>query len=89
MMATDDLLEQVKTGMLITGDFQDNMLRLYINEVLAFLESAGANPVLLNTQEAVGLITRGVIDLWNYGAGDAKLSDYFIQRAIQLIHTEI
>jgi len=29
-------------------------------------------------------VARGVADLWSYGAGGGKLSEYFMQRAIQL-----
>ena len=31
-----------------------------------------------------GLVSRGVSDLWSYGAGNGKLSEYFMQRVTQL-----
>ena len=33
---------------------------------------------------SIGVLTRGVADLWNYGSNDGKLSQYFIQRVSQL-----
>ena len=33
-----------------------------------------------------GIVTRGVSDLWNYGAGEGKFSEYFLQRATQLAY---
>lgn len=79
-----DILEKVKTGLGITGDFQDEILRGYIDEVRAFLLDAGVAPEVVDAEASAGAITRGVADLWNYGAGEAALSPYFMQRAAQL-----
>lgn len=74
------MLEKVKTALGITTDYQDGTLTEYINEVLSFLEAAGVP----ENKVTSGLVTRGVSDLWNYGAGEGKLSEYFFQRATQL-----
>lgn len=74
------MLEDVKTALGITGDYQDATIQLYINEVIEFLIAAGAKQENIT----VGIVARGVSDLWNYGAGDGKLSPYFMNRAIQL-----
>lgn len=78
------ILDDVKTGLGITGNYQDGALNLYINEVKAFLTDAGVKAETVDSPAAVGVITRGVADLWNYGAGEGALSEYFMQRAIQL-----
>lgn len=78
------MLEKVKIALGITGDFQDGTLQTYINEVNAFLVSAGMPRAKENTEETIGIVARGVADLWNYGAGEGKLSNYFLQRAAQL-----
>lgn len=83
-MTDAELLEKVKSGLGITGTYQDETLKIYIDEVEEYLLDAGVNPKILSSPAAVGVITRGVSDLWNYGAGDAKLSEYFMQRASQL-----
>ena len=74
------LLDDVKNALGVTGDYQDNTLNQYIAEVQSFLEDAGVS--LAN--QTSGVIARGVADLWNYGAGEGKLSQYFIMRASQL-----
>ena len=84
-MADTTILARVKTALNITGDFQDATLQLYINEVVAFLTDAGAPETFLSSDAATGIICRGVSDLWQYGAGQGKLSPYFYQRAIQAI----
>ena len=76
------MLEKVKIALGITGDYQDSLLTEYINEVKSFLEDAGVSSANITA----GIVARGVADLWNYGAGDGKLSEYFIQRATQLAY---
>lgn len=74
------VLEDVKNALGVTGDYQDDTLNQYITEVQEFLKDAGV-PLANQTS---GVIARGVADLWNYGAGEGKLSPYFIMRASQL-----
>lgn len=73
-------LEDVKKALGITGDYLDDTLNFYIEEVTDFARNAGVK----SEDISVGLVARGVSDLWNYGAGEGKLSDYFIQRCKQL-----
>lgn len=88
-MTDNELLVQVKKGLGITGTFQDDTLSVYIAEVKAFLTDAGVRPEVVNSSASVGVIMRGVSDLWNYGSGNATLSQYFIQRAIQLSYKTV
>lgn len=83
-MSSEELREKVKTMLLISGTYHDNMIDLYIGEVLDYAESAGVPAAVLKSEKIIGLAARGVSDLWNYGAGDGKLSEYFMQRCIQL-----
>ena len=73
-------LAEVKAALGITGDYQDNTIQMYFNEVVDFLVNAG----IKQSNITVGILARGISDLWNYGAGDGKLSQYFVQRASQL-----
>lgn len=77
---TNALLDSVKVSLGITGDYQDATISEYIDEVVAFLKDAGVTAANVTP----GIVARGVSDLWNYGAGEGKLSSYFIQRATQL-----
>lgn len=83
-MSGEELREKVKTMLLISGTFHDAMIDLYISEVIDYAKSAGVPAAVLNSEKIIGLAARGVSDLWNYGAGDGKLSEYFMQRCIQL-----
>ena len=73
-------LDDVKTALGITGDYQDATVQQWIRETVAFLKDAGVPESSITS----GIVARGVADLWNYGAGDGKLSSYFMMRASQL-----
>lgn len=73
-------LEGVKKATGLTGDFQDDTVQEWIDEVVDFLKDAGVKDANITD----GIVARGVLDLWNYGAGEGKLSEYFLQRAAQL-----
>ena len=81
-MADAIMLANVKNALGIQGDYQNDTLSEYINEVVAFLTDSGVTRGNITS----GIVARGVSDLWNYGAGDGKLSDYFMQRATQLAY---
>lgn len=83
-MTNAELLTKIKSGLGITGTYQDDTLQVYIDEVKSFMESAGVNQSVIESEAAVGCIIRGVADMWNYGSGSANLSPYFVQRLIQL-----
>ena len=80
------LLTEVKKSLNITGGFQDDALKIYIGEVLGFLSDAGVSGDVLASDAVVGVVARGVSDLWNYGAGGTSFSPYFMQRATQLAY---
>ena len=79
-MADTTMLEKVKKALGIEGDYQNDTITEYIDEVVSFLTDAGVKPHYITS----GIVERGVADLWNYGANDGKLSDYFMKRATQL-----
>lgn len=73
-------LDQIKNALGITGDYLDNTLQIYFDEVIDFLVDAGVK----QSNITAGIVARGVSDLWNYGANDGRLSTYFKNRAAQL-----
>ena len=79
-MADATMLDKVKKALGIKGEYQDDTLSEYIDEVTAFLIDAGVKSKYITS----GIVSRGVADLWNYGAADGKLSEYFYRRATQL-----
>lgn len=79
-----NMLETVKAALNITGTYQDAALQAYIDEVNQYMVAAGVGASLINVSASAGAVARGVADLWNYGAGQGKLSPYFYERVIQL-----
>ena len=86
-MAEETLLTKVKSALGITGEYQDATLNIYIDEVKAYMVSAGVPENVVNSNDSAGVIARGVTDLWNYNGGAGKLSEYFYQRVSQLSYT--
>lgn len=79
-MTSAEMLAKVKSALGIEGTYQDSTISEYIDEVVAFLIDAGVK----QSNITAGVVSRGVSDLWSYGAGNGKLSEYFMQRAAQL-----
>ncbi len=82
------MLEKVKAYLGITGTYQDTTIQRYIDEVIQFLLEGGVAKEVVESDTSVGIIARGVVDLWNYGSGGTSLSPYFIQRATQLSYKD-
>lgn len=83
-MNENEVLSKVKSRLGIMGDFQNETLLGYITDTKEFLIDAGVKEADIT----VGIIARGVSDLWNYGSGNATFSQYFMQRAIQLAYSK-
>lgn len=87
-MTDAELLTHVKNALGITGEYQNPTLTVYINEVKEFLRDSGVADGVINSNLAIGVISRGVSDLWNYGSGNTAFSAYFMQRVIQLSYKD-
>ena len=83
-MDNEALLIKVKKGLGISGDYQDDTLKIYIDDVKQYMLSAGISQSVIDSPKSIGTIIRGVSDLWDYGSGSTELSPYFISRCIQL-----
>lgn len=83
-MADFDMLATVKSALGVSGNYLDATLQVYIDETGEYMLAAGVPADVIGTQQTAGTVTRGVADLWNYGAGEGKLSPYFYERVIQL-----
>lgn len=89
-VSATNLLTEIKSRLDITGTYHDSKLNGYISDVKEYLIDGGVDSNVVDDSCAVGVISRGVSDLWNYGAGDGDFSPYFRERAIQmsLVHIE-
>lgn len=83
-MTEAELLVEVKKGLGIAGSYQDNTILRHMKDVKSFCEHSGVHLDLLESDASVGLLIRGVADLWNLASGEVKFSPYFMQRLIQL-----
>lgn len=88
-MTHEEILKEVKTRLGITGDYQDEIILAHIEDVIAFMIDAGVSADVVQSRSALGAISRGVADLWNYGAGDAEFSRVFFQRVTQLAYVGV
>lgn len=79
-----DRLAKVKTALGISGDYQNDTLTIYIDEVIEELVDSGVARSIAESSAAVGCIALGVNDLWNYSSGGVKHSEQFNRRLIQL-----
>lgn len=83
-MTEAELLQEIKYRLGITGDYHDNLLKSLAQDVKEYLYDGGVSKKVVESKASVGVIARGVSDLWNFGSGDGKFSEVFYQRAIQL-----
>lgn len=82
------MLEKVKKLLGITGTFQNDTIQEYIDEVKQYMLDGGVDASIVNATSSAGVIARGVADLWNYGSGQGRFSNYFMQRVVQLSYKE-
>jgi|GEM_PF-3225155 len=77
----------VKVSLLLQRSTDENFLSvlpLYCTEAQQIIKSAGVKDTVAESAKAVGVIARGVLDLWNFGAGEGKFSPLFFQLVEQL-----
>lgn len=85
-MTDAELLEEVKKRIGVTGEYQNDTIAGHIQDVKDYMVDAGVNESIMDTTKIIGAVTRGVSDLWNYGAGNGDFSSYFYQRVTQLCY---
>lgn len=76
-----DILEEIKTRLSITGNFHDGVISGLAQDVKIFMEMAGVKKSVVESEKSIGVIARGVADLWT---GEGKFSEVFKQQVIQL-----
>lgn len=77
----------VKVSLLLQRSSDESFLSvlpLYCTEAQQILKNAGVKDTVAESAKAVGVIARGVLDLWNFGAGEGKFSPLFFQLVEQL-----
>ena len=82
-MADTAMISGVKSALGITGSAMDTTISVYIDEVTDYMRGAGVSSERIAA--SVGVVARGVNDLWNNDSGNGKLSPYFYDRVSQLV----
>lgn len=82
-MADAATLAGVKNALGVTSAYMDATISLYIDEVTDYMSGAGVSPALIAA--SVGVISRGVNDIWTGEAGGAKYSPMFYDAVSQLV----
>ena len=85
-LTTAERLAKVKYALYgnADGNYNDEQLQLFIDEVIDELISGGVKEEVAKSAAAVGCIACGVNDIWNYTSGGVKHSEYFNRRLVQL-----
>lgn len=78
------VLEKVKKLLNITSSYMDDVISLWISETVRFMVDAGVNKKVADSSYAVGVVARGVADLYDFGSGSGEFSNHFKQSVIQL-----
>ena len=78
-------LSDVKKAMGVTGTYNDDQLQPFFDDVVDYIRGAGVSDANITA----GIVARGVLDTWNYGAGDGKMSEYFYHRVAQLSYKSL
>ena len=85
-MADAKLVKAVKLARGMTGDFveENSRLGIKIDMVIGLMVDGGISQDVANSEASAGVIAKGIDDI-EYNGG--KLSEFFWQRAIQLVYT--
>lgn len=79
-MTRAEQLEKVKESLNITGNSLDSTLGIFLDDVKYYMADAGVNATVLDSDQSIGCICRGVADLYI----NNEFSQYFYQRVSQL-----
>ena len=82
-MADTALLAAVKTALGVTSDYMDATISLYIDSVVDYMRGAGVSAELCAV--SVGVVSRGVNDIWTGAAGGAEYSKQFYDMVSQFV----
>lgn len=79
------MLEKVKKSLGITGNYQDEIIQIWIDEIKQLMIDGGIAPSIVNDEKSAGVIAKGIDDVYFQ---KTNLSTYFWQRATQLAFEE-
>mgnify|MGYP000958638401 CR=1 FL=1 len=84
MLTNEEQIAQIKQALGIGDGIPDETINVWLSDVKDYMLNAGVPTTVINAQTAIGTLTRGVADSWNYGAGNTGYSTLFKERVAQL-----
>jgi hypothetical protein len=76
-MTDIELLDKVKKGLNISGNYNDDTLLVKVLAVKQYMLNLGIPSEQIETDLGVAALTVGVNDLWNISSGDVSFSRAF------------
>lgn len=76
-MTNEELLEKVKSGLGITGEYTDGTLSIKVLAVKLYMINAGVTAEQVETELGIATLTIGVNDLWDLKSGEVIFSPAF------------
>lgn len=76
-MINAELLEAVKTGLSITGEYTDAVLNQKMLAVTNYMVNAGVSEINLYSELGIACVIIGVTDLWNLSSSEISFSPVF------------
>lgn len=76
-LTQSELLDAIKTGLSIIGNYNDAVLTQKMLAVVSYMTGAGVSETKLDSNLGVACICIGVTDLWNLSNGEIKFSSAF------------
>lgn len=64
----------------------EETVRPHYNSIIGYIVDAGVSESHILNTRTVGVVSRGVSDIWNYGSGTGVLSEFFFQSLAQLVY---
>lgn len=88
MISDEVLLSEIKKRLNISGTYHDALLLGFANDTKEYMHSGGVPADVVDSEASIGIICRGVADLWNLGGTDGHFSGFFYQRITQMKYTD-
>lgn len=78
--------EVLKSLGILDGSGVEDSVKPYYNTIVSYCLGAGVTDEKLLSESSIGLVARGISDIWNYGSGTGVLSEFFFQSLAQLVY---
>lgn len=82
-MTAAELLTKIKAALYITDSYQDEALKVYIDDVKNDMKQSGIAATYVESEAAVGIILQGVKDTMRLDGGAADYSQMYKDKVVK------